>query len=77
MGRQSGAVAWEAGCCTKGPGFEFRVRHGYQTVCPLPRQRLRSKTGRREVPSSFLGRACRPSHSEFFVIFSETRVNTG
>ena len=35
------------------------------------------KTGRREVPGSNPGRACRPSRSEFSVVFSETRVNTG
>ena len=35
------------------------------------------KTGRREVPCSNAGRACRPSRSEFSVVFSETRVNTG
>ena len=35
------------------------------------------KTGRREVPGSNPGRACRPSRSEFPVVFSETRVNTG
>ena len=35
------------------------------------------KTGRREVPGSNRGRACRPSRSEFSVVFSETRVNTG
>ena len=35
------------------------------------------ETGRREVPGSNLGRACRPSRSEFSVVFSETRVNTG
>ena len=40
-------------------------------------QWLCSKTGRREVPGSFLGRACQPSRSEFSVVFSETRVNTG
>ena len=44
---------------------------------PWPHQWLRSKTGRREVPGSFFGRACRPSRSEFSVVFSETRVNTG
>ena len=33
------------------------------------------KTGRREVPGSNPGSACRPSRSEFFVLFSETRVN--
>ena len=35
------------------------------------------KTERREVPGSNPGRACRPSRSEFSVVFSETRVNTG
>ena len=35
------------------------------------------KTGRREVPGSNPGRVCRPSRSEFSVVFSETRVNTG
>ena len=35
------------------------------------------KTERREVPGSNLGRACRPSHSEFSVVLSETRVNKG
>ena len=28
------------------------------------------KTGRRQVPSSIPGRACRPNRSEFFVVFS-------
>ena len=35
------------------------------------------KTGRRELPGSNPGRACRPSRSEFSVVFSETRVDTG
>ena len=35
------------------------------------------KAGRREVPGSNPGRACRPSRLEFSVVFSETRVNTG
>ena len=35
------------------------------------------RTGRREEPGSNTGRACRPSCSEFSVVFSETRVNTG
>ena len=30
------------------------------------------KTGRREVPGSNPGRACRPNRSEFSVVFSET-----
>ena len=32
------------------------------------------QTGRREI---ILDRACQPSRSEYFVVFSETRVNTG
>ena len=35
------------------------------------------KTGRQEVQGSNSGRACRLSRSEFSVVFSETRVNTG
>ena len=35
------------------------------------------KTGRREMPGSIPGRACRPSRSEFSVVFFETRVKTG
>ena len=35
------------------------------------------KTGRREVPGSNPVRACRPSRSEFSVVFSETLVNMG
>ena len=34
------------------------------------------KTGRREMPGSISGRSCRPSRSEFSLVFSETRVNT-
>ena len=35
------------------------------------------QTGRRKVPGSNPSRACRPSRSEFSMVFSETRVNTG
>ena len=35
------------------------------------------KTGRRKVPGLISGRACRPSCSEFSMVFSKTRVNTG
>ena len=35
------------------------------------------ETGRREVASSIPSHTCLPSHLEFFVVFSETRVNTG
>ena len=57
--------------------FRSRVRHGCQTIRSWPHQWLHSKTGRRDGPGSFFGRACRPSRSEFSVAFSETRVNTG
>ena len=70
-------VTREAGCCTKGSGFKSQVRHGCQTVRPWLHQWLRSKTGRQEVPGSFLGRACRRSRSELSMVFSETCINTG
>ena len=72
-----GEMVREAGCYNKGPGLESRVRHGCRAVRPWLNQWLRSKTGRGEVPGSFLGQACRPSLSEFSVVFSETHVNTG
>ena len=34
LGRPNDVVATEAGCCTKGPGFESRVGHECQTVRP-------------------------------------------
>ena len=34
------------------------------------------KSGKREVPGSIPGRACRPSCLEFSVVFSETHKNT-
>ena len=35
------------------------------------------KTGRWEIPDSIPGHTCRPSRSEFSVVFSETPANTG
>ena len=35
------------------------------------------ETGRQENPGSNPGHTCRPSRSEFSVVFSEIRVNTG
>ena len=32
-GRPNGEVGREAGCCTRGSGFESRVRHGSRAVC--------------------------------------------
>ena len=63
--RPSGVVVRGASCFTKRSGFEYRVRHGCQTVLPRPHQWL----GRREVPGSILGRACRPSRSVFSMVF--------
>ena len=54
-----------------------RVRHGCQTVRPRSHQWLSSKTDRRKVPGSFLGRTCRPSCLEFSMFFSQTCINTG
>ena len=74
--RPSCVVVRGAGCYTKSPRFESRVRHGCQTVRPRPHQWLRRNTSRREVPGSFLSRVCRPSRTVFSVLFSETHVNT-
>ena len=76
-GRPSGVVVRKAGCCTKGLWFESRVRHGCQTVRPWPHQYLHSKTGTREVPDPFLGRACRPSRSDFSVVFLRNSIQYG
>ena len=67
---------FNCGCCTKCLGFESRVKHVCQTVCVCPtndRAVMGSKTGRREVPGSIPGSACRPTRSEIFVVFSEKR----
>ena len=45
--------------------------------CPTSGTVVTLKTGRREMPGSNPGRACRPNRSEFSVVFSETRVNAG
>ena len=78
--RPSGVVVRGVGCCTKGPGLGSRVMHRCQTVRPRPHQWLSGsapKIGRRGVPGSILGRASLPTRSEFSVVFSETRLNTG
>ena len=46
-------------------------------IRPTSRELITLKTGRREVSGSNPGRAYRPKRSEFSVVFSETRVNTG
>ena len=78
ISRPSSVEARGANCYTKGAGFESWVKHGLSVLGPTSGcVVLLSKTGRREVPGSIPDRACRPSHSEFSVVFSETRVNTG
>ena len=53
------------------------VREGSGNVLPYQwRSGSVLKTGRREEPGSFPGHAGRPNRSEFFALFSETRVNT-
>ena len=57
-----------------------RTEIAHMTVCPSYNGPYRSssalKAGRREVAGSIPSRACRPSRSEFSVIFYETRINT-
>ena len=50
--------------------FTFLLPHQWRSGSAL-------KTGRRQVPGSIPGCACRPSRSKFSVVFFETRVNTG
>ena len=59
--------------------FSARVTISIIKICVRPTngEVVTLKTGRREVPSSIPGRACRPSRSEFSVVSSETHVNTG
>ena len=76
----SSIVLRKAVCCTKGPVFKSRLRHLCQIVRTWPHQCLSGsmlKTGRWEVPGSIPCRPCRPSRSEFSVVFSATSVNTG
>ena len=51
--------------------------HAFQRYRPTSGGVVTLKTGRREVTDSNPGRASRPSRLEFFVVFCETRVNTG
>ena len=76
IGRPNSEVVREADYYTQGPGFEYRVRHGCQSVRLRPYQWLRSKIGRRELPGSFFVLTCRPSSSKFSMLVSETRINT-
>ena len=50
--------------------------HIHIAYCPTSGVAVTLKTGRREVSGSNRGRACRPSRSEFSMVFSETRINT-
>ena len=51
--------------------IHFHVALLYTFICLA----VTLKTGRREVPGSNPSRVCRPNRSEFFVVFSEIRVN--
>ena len=55
--------------------YEFRLQNN--TIDPPVAERFCARTDRREVPGSSLGRAGRRSSSEFSMVFSETRLNTG
>ena len=46
-----------------------------KSLAPPVNELLCARPGRWEVRGSILGLACRPSHLEFSVVFSETRVN--
>ena len=56
--------------------LQNRIRSS-KISCPTSATAVTLKNGRRKVPGSNPGRACRPSRAEFSVVFSETRVNTG
>ena len=58
----------------------FQALHANLSIIILPppvAERFCTRTGRREVLGSILGRACRPRRSEFSEVFSKTRLNTG
>ena len=46
-------------------------------IAPPVAENFFSVTGRYDVPDPILGCTCRPSRSEFSLVFSETRINTG
>ena len=51
--------------------------HSKGTEAPQVAERFCLRSGRQEMSGSIPGNACRPSRSEFPVVFSETRSNTG
>ena len=51
--------------------------YNFLVCCPTSGSAVTLKTERREVAGSNPARACRPSRSEFSVVFYETIVNTG
>ena len=53
--------------------FAFSIQGYFMLMQPPPVAVL--KTSRREVLVFIPGRNCRPSHSEFSMVFSETRIN--
>ena len=53
------------------PIWNFNVTPQLPAMGPNSGSAVTLKTGRREVPGSNQGRSCRPSRSEFSVVFSE------
>ena len=56
--------------------LKFEKNSIHRKFCPTSGGGVTLKTGRRELPGSNPGCACRPSRSEFIVVFSKTRLNT-
>ena len=73
MNQKISKSAWNISCTA-----QFIFKNTLHLSMALPETEwFCTQTGRREVPGSNLGSACRPSRSQFSVVFSEIRVNTG
>ena len=49
----------------------------HHAKAPPVAERFCARTGWRKVPGSILGGACRPSRTDFSVVFSKTGLNVG
>ena len=67
---------WFLGICTSKDFAQFWV-HNLLHSGPTSGTAVTLETGRREVPGSNHSRACRPSRSEFSMVFCECHVSTG
>ena len=56
---------------------KYMLEYVINFTCPTSDTAVTLKTGRRENLASSPRCACQPSRSEFSVVFSETRLNTG